>query len=360
MASIGVDMNGTSYSQSESPWKTPAFIKLSDLPDKMDPYQVCMAIEDSIGKYNLDTVQMVRNTYRIYLLNNTAKAQLCAKGITIDNKSVSVFNNNPFVSGFNEITGAEIPVIRLLIKDLYRSVANGPLEHLLTQKFGLKLSSDIKFSYYRNARRELTNIKTGDRFCFVTQEQLQGNPLPREAMCGRFKIRIFHDGQMAGIRECYRCFSTEHYGSKCSSEKCCRICKNPGHEPGTPECEYYEQNVDILAFGGEDDPFSSLFPCKFTVRHVDFHCSEQAFWYHKCMICMDPDLAKKILDAKDGKHVKRLSKQLRCTPDWDQSDIAINLMKEICIEKFKGTRSGLKALFAPLSQNLCSSLKYYH
>ena len=50
---------------------------------------------------------------------------------------------------------------------------------------------------------------------------------------------------------------------------------------------------------------------------------------------MDPDLAKKILDAKDGKHVKRLSKQLRCTPDWDRSEIAINLMKEICIEKFK-------------------------
>ena len=36
------------------------------------------------------------------------------------------------------------------------------------------------------------------------------------------------------------------------------------------------------------------------------------------------------------------------------------LLSVLCLCNLKGTRSGLKALFAPLSQNLCSSLKYYH
>ncbi len=98
-------------------------------------------------------------------------------------------------------------MIRILIKDLYRSVATEVLEQMITHKFGLKLNSAIKFACWRNKRRDLTNIKNGDRFCFVSAEQLANNPLPREAYCSRFKVRIFHDGQFRGQRECARCLA---------------------------------------------------------------------------------------------------------------------------------------------------------
>ncbi len=59
-------------------------------------------------------------------------------------------------------------------------------------------------------------MKTGDRFCFISKDQL-ATPLPREAMCGRFRIRLFHDGQFAGKRVCFKCFSPDHIGYTCSA-----------------------------------------------------------------------------------------------------------------------------------------------
>ncbi len=73
----------------------------------------------------------------------------------------------------------------------------------------------------------------------------------------------------------------------------------------------------------------------FTHNHITFHSSEQAYLYDKCMRLGDTELAKKILDSRDGKHAKKLSKQLRCVPDWDDSDIARSLMMDICLDKFR-------------------------
>ncbi len=330
-----MDINGTSYLNKDSPFKTPAFINIKDIPEGTDGFTVCTAIEESAGQYNIDCMQRVGSTYRIYLLSNGSKSELCKKGISINNTQIPVYADNPFTTIMRGAPGQRKEMIRILIKDLYRSVASEVLEQMLVTKFGLRLNSPIKFACWRNKKKELTNIKNGDRFCFVSAEQLENNPLPREAYCSRFKVRLFHNGQFRGQRECSRCFSTEHTVHTCTKEKCCRVCKNPDHEPGSPDCEFYCQEEGILPFGGETDPFSSLYPCHFVYNHVPYHSSEQCYLYQKSMKVGDTDLADRIMHSKDAKHAKKLSKQLRCVPDWDESEIAVNLMTDICIVKFR-------------------------
>ncbi len=342
-----MDIAGTSYSEKDSPFKTPAFIDATDIPKDVDGFTICTAIEQSAGQYNIETMQKVGNTYRIYLLSNGSKSELCKKGISINNINIPVYADNPFTTVFRGTTtgsGPKKQSIRILIKDLYRSVASEVVEQMLTHKFGLKLNSPIKYSFWRNKKRELTNIKNGDRFVFVSAEELENNPLPREAYCSRFKVRLFHDGQFRGQRECSRCFSTDHTVHTCTKPRCCRVCKNEGHEPGTPQCDFYCQEESILPFGGETDPFSSMFRGSFTHNHITFHSSEQAYLYDKCMRLGDTELARKIRESRDGKHAKKLSKQLRCVPDWDDSDIARNLMMEVCLDKFRDVETCHEAM----------------
>ncbi len=58
----------------------------------------------------------------------------------------------------------------------------------------------------------------------------------------------------------------------------------------------------------------------------------------------DTELASKILESRDAKHAKKLSKQLRCIPDWDDSEIAVNMMTEICIDKFRQVEACYEAM----------------
>ena len=312
------DILGLSYLDKDSSWKRPCFIRKDSLPANTDVYAVGLAIEDIVGKFHLDTIQLIRNVYRIYLYGDGANEKLCSKGISIKNVHIDVHTTNPFLPGsqLKDSNGVSIPLVRLLIKDLYKSVSNANLIKMLEQKFGVKITGDIRYSFIRNYKRELTHMKTGDRFCFISKDQL-ATPLPREAMCGRFRIRLFHDGQFADKRVCFKCFSPDHIGYSCSKPQHCKICKEPGHEPGSDACSYYEKQDGIRFFGGEEDPFSNHYMCNFTHDNLDYHSVQQAWGYKKCMANGDSDLAKDILDAPNAKRVKQLMSQLRCTIDWD-------------------------------------------
>ncbi len=328
-------MHGNSYSSMDNAWKLPIYIRKDSLPPKTDAYTVGVALEAVVGKFQVDTIQLIRSVYRIYLYGDGSNEKACEKGISINNIHVDVYASNPFLPGsqIKDKDGVSIPLVRLLIKDLYKSVSNTNLLKMLKEKFGITITGEMRYSFVRNHRRELTHMKTGDRFCFVSQDQLKV-PLPREAMCGRFKVRLFHDGQFLGKRVCYKCFSPDHAGYQCSKPPCCRVCKNPGHEPGSPDCTFYERLDDILPFGGEDDPFSNHFPCKFKYDDIDYHSSQQAYSYKKCMANGDTKLANSILDAPNAKKVMELAKQLRCTPDWDKQPYAKDIMHDICLKKF--------------------------
>ncbi len=239
---------------------------------------------------------------------------------------------------------------RVLIKDVYRSVANTQIKYMLENQFKVRVFSEVKYCYLRNNDKELTHCKNCDRYCYVYTEDLKV-PLPRVAKFGEWQCRIFHDKQLGPtIKECNNCYRSDHFGRNCTYPKCCRICKNEGHEPGSIECEFHEKQEDTIAFGGggEGDIFSNHYPCKFTYKHVDYDNVEQCWFFQKAMLCSQPKIAREIYNSHDAKHAKRLSKRIRCAPDWDSSTIGINLMKDILITKFTHVQEcheGLKSAY---------------
>ena len=320
---------------------TPAFIMGNDI-GQINGYKLCQMVCAQIGDKYVDMVQPVRNLWRIYINNSQKKLDLVNQGMVVDGKSVKVHASNPYATGsihhiFQDMKNKPAQMVRILIKDLLGSVSSSEIKHMLTDIFGLTLSSEIKWGFYRDPHNYLTTKKNGDRFCFVHPDELKV-PLPREAKCGIFSCRIFHKGQFPEDNECYKCFSTEHKGRDCKNEPCCRVCKEPGHTPGDEKCEYYMDNTDVLAFGGDKDPFSNHYMVDFTYNQLDVKSSEHAFLYHKARINGQMDIALEILAARDAKEAKRISKRIRCCHDWDRQKIARNLMKDINISKVESCK----------------------
>ncbi len=331
--------------------RTPAFIKAEDIDKHISGYDLCKIITGQLGN-QLDTLQPVKNLWRVYMKNDQAKIDLVTQGLGVMGKSVKVYHSNPYIYKHMDDRGEQVRLIKVLIKDLYLSVANSEVEFMLIDKFGLKLASEVKFACYRDDQTDLTGWGNGDRYVLVHPSELTV-PLPREASTTSFKCRIFHYGQMKGKRECYNCFSTEHYGRGCKRPKCCRICKSPGHEPGDRNCPYWVEKIEgILPFGGYKDPFSNHYPCTFYWNGIKLKSSEHGFLYKKAMLNGQRDLALEILKARHATAAKDLSKQIRCMPDWDNSKIALNIMKEINFEKYEQVQVCQDALHKAFLENL--------
>ncbi len=342
-------------------FKSPGFILEKDIEPRVNGFTILCAVEKVIGEDQLESLQNVRGVWRLYPMDSAQKVELCRQGIEINGKKVKIHSQNPFYTNTNTgssstynprgfVKQTRPDTTRLLIKDVYRSVSNTQIKSMLENKYKVRVHSNIMYSYVRNDDNELTNCKNCDRFCYVYSEDLKV-PLPRVAKCGKWECRLFHANQTGQTkRECNNCYETDHFGKNCPNEKRCRICRKPGHDTGSSECEFFEKQENLIAFGGGDDEdiFSNHFECSFEYKHVDFNGSEICWFYHKAMICLQPDLAREIYNAKDAKHAKRLSKRIRCAPDWDTSAVAINLMKDILTCKFtqvEKCHNGLKKAF---------------
>ncbi len=343
------DINNGNQSKNE-PWKTPAFIKNSDLNSKISGYAICVAIEKVIGEYQLESLQLVGGVWRAYLLKTELKAVLTSQGIELDGKKITVHSYNPlFVknnqgynpNGYNTDFFARKEhkrKVKVLIKGVLRSVANSQIRYMFKSQFGIEIPTDdhIMMSNYRDDQGNLIHVKNCDRYCYI-EEDLLKVPLPREAKVGNRTCQIFHEGQYGQRKkECYNCFKSDHYGKNCTNETCCKICRLPGHSPGSKDCEFFHENDGLCAFGGgdENDFLSNHYPCKFTHKHVPVDSSEMAWFYRKAMLNFQPDLAKEILASKDAKHAKRLGKRIRCALDWDTSPLGKKVMEEVLLDKF--------------------------
>ena len=133
------DMHGNSYSSMDNAWKLPIYIRKDSLPPKTDAYTVGVALEEVVGKFQVDTIQLIRSVYRIYLYGDGSNEKACEKGISINNVHVDVYASNPFLPGsqIKDNDGKTIPLVRLLIKDLYKSVSNTNLLKMQKEKFGI-------------------------------------------------------------------------------------------------------------------------------------------------------------------------------------------------------------------------------
>ncbi len=235
-------------------------------------------------------------------------------------------------------------MIKLTISDLAKSVSNEQVKHMLCDVYKITLTTEIKMGQHRDDDGKLSYMLNYDRYVWVHPDQLI-IPLPRNAQCGIFKCRIFHKGQFKQSEECFNCFANDHQKRNCPNPRGCKVCKTPGHLPGSPMCRFYTTNHGIRVFGGYKDPMSNHFPCEFVHDHIKVKSSEHSWFHKKAMRHGQKDLANMILDADTALDAKILSKGIRVDRSWDNSEDAYNIMKDILRDKFTDCKEPRDALY---------------
>ncbi len=323
------------------PGVTPAFIHATDIGD-VDGYDLAVKIVSSVGPGLVRTVQCVKNLWRIYFNTQNSKLQFVSTGLQWNQKHVKVYMDNPYAtgainSGVRPDQIDKVRMIKVVIRDLYESVHNDQVKYMLEVLYKIKLSSEVQYAHYRQ-NQQLTGMRNGDRFCWVHPDQL-ANPLPRLAKCGKFNCRIFHYGQFKDdVKQCYNCWGEGHLSRECTKEKCCRVCKDSGHSPGSPLCDHYNDAdvSNVLAFGGKGDCLSNHYEHTFVHDGVESKTAEGHFFNKKSMANGQDVLAMECLSADTGKEAKALSKNIRCVRDWDSDPRCYEIMKGILRSKAQG------------------------
>lgn len=106
-----------------------------------------------------------------------------------------------------------------------------------------------------------------------------------------------------------------------------------------------------LAFASEYSYLSNLYECEIEINGQRFGSSEQAYQFIRATCLGAPELAHKIMCARDSKECKKLSIWAKSTPEWDGEKH--DRMKLIVTEKFyqnkdlqeKLLKTGGKSLF---------------
>ncbi len=317
---------------------TPAFILTADIGN-IDGYTLCLLINDQMQGKVTEGVQEVRGLWRVYMNTLPDKINLCNEGLTFRNYKVKVHMSNPFSTGaINagiDIDNSDIQMVKLTIKDLFKSVAHSEVVNMLEQRYKLKLATEVKYANYRDHDKKLTSFMNYDRYVWVHPDQLK-LPLPRLAQCGQHKCRIFYRGQFKPSKTCYNCKQDDHIGRNCPYPKLCKVCLTPGHEPGSPLCTYYTSHHNMRVFGGYEDPMSNHYEVEggFEYKHVVYKTVENAWFFQKGNRNGQEKLAADCRDAPNAKEAKYLGKGIRCTSDWDHQPLAYKEMKDICRAKY--------------------------
>ncbi len=326
----------------------PCFLFTSET-GKIDGYSLSRIICETSGNNTLKCVQETKNLWRIYCKTQEARTKLTSHGISYQGKYIKVYSQNPYVTGalnaglLND-ESEQVEMIKVTLKDLYVSVSNEDVMHFLRDILRLTVTSEIQTGYYRDGRGGLTSLENGDRIIWIHPDQLK-HPLPRNAFVGTRPVRIFHKNQFESDGACYNCYQTDHQSKNCPNEKACRVCKEPGHDPGSPECTHYAASINVMTIGGYLDPLSNHYKSPFVHKHIPAKTVENHWFYHKGNSNGQTELAQLCLDAKDGGKAKMLSKSILCAKDWDQCSAAYDAMKDIVRSKITQVKAARDKLY---------------
>ena len=245
--------------------------------------------------------------WRIYIGSLDSRKKLLTEGFDLNNINVRTFEINPFSAG---TTKPEESVLKITVQGIPLSVDDGEILKML-KTYGCEPTSDIKLEKIRHpVTRKMTSILNGNRFIYV-KPFAEGKFLPRISVCAGLKCRIFHYGQPKGKRTplCTKCWDTTHYRFKCTNAARCKVCKQEGHMPGSAECPaYIEQNSNVTAFNGKNNPLSNLYGCQLNVFGMTFTSSEQAYQYAKAMRCGDVPKEEAIRECRTAMDAMYLGK----------------------------------------------------
>ena len=224
------------------------------------------------------------------------------------------------------------------------SVDDDCIKNMLS-KLGAKLTSDIKYEKIRNpTTHKMTEILNGNRFAYM-EPLTEGRFLPRTSFCAGLKCVILHEGQPKNERKklCTNCWAEDHLRFECEYERCCRICKEAGHYPGSEECAYYSPNQkDVVAFSGKDNVLSNFFPTDVKVFGQTFKSAEQAFQHTKAMRSGDLYRAEQVMTADTALDAKKIGNQVLPSDQW--FDTRDDVMRSILEAKLAQCKEFSEAL----------------
>ena len=217
---------------------SPFFLLRRDLPAndslKYDTLEICLAAEKVSGTETILGAQEIRGLWRVYPLTRTARNKLLIDNLTLREKTVQVYDNNPFIVRGG--SGEEVPVTKVWISDILISVDGKDIETALV-RLGSVLRSSLINEKIRNKDGKLTRFLTSRRFVFVN---IPERPLERTVKIGGFIARLYHKEQPRADPQrttCSTCLERGHLVSACPNSIRCGECRQEGHRRGDPVCD---------------------------------------------------------------------------------------------------------------------------
>jgi ribA/ribD-fused uncharacterized protein len=311
----------------------PVYLRNRDIQTDKNRYitDYDIAVATSAKVNDVYCVQRDRDLWRIYVKSPESRTQLVNAGFELGNRTIQVFDTNPYSAGTEN---PNEKVIRVLIKGLPISVDDDCVKKML-EKQGAKLTSDVKLEKIRHpVSHRMTDFHNGNRFVYMTP--MDGKFLPKTATCAGLRCTVSHKGQpiRENKKQCTNCWAEDHYRTNCEYEACCRICKESGHSPGSNKCRFYvAEQEDIIPFAGKDNPLSNFFPTELKIFGKTYKSAEQAFQHVKALRSGDLQKAENIDTAESALDAKRFGSQVLVSDAWlDSRD---EVMREILESKLK-------------------------
>lgn len=309
----------------------PLYIKNKELQSDQDEriidYELYEAIREKIGD-KIYCIQLERDLQRVYLTCMESRSKLQVEGFEVRNITVQVYDSNPYS------TGAKNPndqVLKVTINGLPLSVDDSAVFEMLNN-FGVTIKSDLKYENIRHpVTHRMTSVLNGNRFLYIAP--LNNKSLPRNVTCAGLKCRLFHYGQVTNSPklQCYNCWEFGHRAQQCNSEKACRVCRKPGHEPGSTDCEHYKETENVVAFQGKENPISNFFPCDIKVFGEHHQSAEHAYQLTKAIRAGNLDAAEKVRHAPTALEAKKIGNSIKDPEGWGEQKL--DIMEEIVTAK---------------------------
>ncbi len=283
---------------------------------------VCLAAADIVGAENVRGAQRIRNLWRIYVNNATARNKLLSCGIDLGHQHIGLMNETPY-----SITNSS-RTIKITLYDVKIHISNEYLEQQLKAK-GVRLVTKIKYSHIKDSNGKVTPFQNGERFGYADYTHTSSHPLPRCILVGDSPVRVKHQGQSPPSDICSKCFLMNHSAWNCSNGYACRACKSLTHREGDSSCKYYDETNSCYVFGGRrTDVLSNFTPSQFEYDDQIYVNREQGYQNRKAIIHGEMDVAAQIMKTSDPALAKEFGKCVKVNEDW--KDYNDTVMLSIC------------------------------